>query len=273
MVKVLNNMIQGKGKVIAVAIAIALVVTGFSALVMLTAISIVMKIAIIAVVVAAVIFTYLGLSIPSFIKKFRAEKNDVSAKTEEQPDISEDGIDPGYGTEDDPEEEEKENTVISAKEQKETEFQRQEDLANARECKRMEEGSLGGSINALGDPIISGPSNEIPAKIVMKSLPDSMDLYGNELPDQVICTENSHLVLGSQKPKQASYVPMESLPDSMDVFGNKLPHNKVQADSPSTCINMNSNPEQRTQKKLSAAEWLSQNAPWVLEQSSVRRPA
>lgn len=262
MMKFLNNITQEKNILIISFFAGILATPVFFA-----TIGFFVKIAIIASVVIA---TYLALSIPSFLKKFRAEKNDVSAKTEEQSDVSGDDIDAGYGSGsgsvNESEDEDKEDIEISPEEQEKTEFQVQEEL-NTRECKRMEEGSLGGPINGLGEPINSGPSNEIPAKIVMKSLPDHMDLYGNELPDEVIYTEDSHLVCESQKPKQDSYVPMESLPDSMDVLGNKLPY------SPSTYINMNSKPEQRTQKQLSPAEWLSQNAPWVLKQCSVRMPA
>lgn len=178
MVKVLNNMIQGKGKVIAV--AIALVVTGFSALlVMLTNISMAIKIAITAVVIAVAIFTYLGLSIPSFIKKFRAKKNDVSTNNKKQPDVSGDeGYDSANGSEDE-DEDKAEDIVIFTKEQEKTEFQVQEE-----ECKRMEQGSLGGSIDALG--------NSLPDQVTLRDTQSGRTDY------RKIMVMSEKIVLGAQ---------------------------------------------------------------------------
>lgn len=274
MVKVLNNMIQGKGKVIAVAIAIALVTGGF--LVMLTTIN---KIAIIIIaVVVAAIFICLALSIPSFIKKFRAEKNDVSAKTEEQFDVSGDDIDAGYGSGSGSasvnESEDEEDIEISTEKQEKIEAKLDAEVRKAQAETVMKNGMPEHIVLAVQVSKERSASQGSESQIqyrpdymsLMKSLPDNMDLYGNPLPDQVICTENSHLVFESQKPKQDSYVPMESLPDNMDVLGNKLPY------SPSTRINMNSSPEQCAQK-LSAAEWLLKNEPWVLKQCPVKMPA
>jgi hypothetical protein len=211
------NLSITKGKVITSGLAGIL-----GALVFLTTIHIAAKIAVIAF---AAIATYLVLSI---IQKIRSGKNGASAKTKEQSDVSEDE---GYDSAG-----EEKDAVISAEEQEKIEVQKQEELINKRAQERMEQGSLGGPINAFGGPISD--------KVISTEGHVSVDYReAMVVPKKIVLDDN----ISIQNNSSSASIPMESLPTHIDAFGNSL-----STEQPSTNISMESEPK----RKLSPAELL-----------------
>ncbi|MFP3031056.1 MAG: hypothetical protein ACEY3M_07905, partial [Wolbachia sp.] len=201
------NITKGKNKVIVSGLAGAL-----SALIFLTAIHIAAKI---AIIVSAAAVTYLLLSL---IHKIRTKK--------EQPDeITGVSRDEGYSSVDEGEEKD------TVKEPKRTETELEEEIIRKRAEERMEKRSLGGPINAFGEPIIENAEGShsadytktmvVPEKIIldmsddrnpaqnnsssiknqMKSLPEHMDALGNPLPEQPP-SNLTNIGLGSSKSTQ-----------------------------------------------------------------------
>ncbi|KAB2978476.1 MULTISPECIES: hypothetical protein [unclassified Wolbachia] len=188
------NITKGKNKVIVSGLAGAL-----SALIFLTAIHIAAKI---AIIVSAAAVTYLLLSL---IHKIRTKK--------EQPEIT--GVsgekvseDEGYSSVDEGEEKD------TAKEPERTETELEEEIIRKRAQERMEKGSLGGPINAFGEPIHvtidaenSNPVDYTKTMVVPEEIILSM------LNDKTLTQNNSSSIKNQMKP----------LPEHMDVPGNPLP--------------------------------------------------
>ncbi len=196
------NITKGKNKVIVSGLAGAL-----SALIFLTAIHIAAKI---AIIVSAAAVTYLLLSL---IHKIRTKKNSLLKLLVFQ---------------------EMKVKKRYRKRTKRTETELAEEIIRKRAEERMEKGSLGGPINAFGEPILDEFKNTegshsadytktmvVPEKIIldmsddrnpaqnnsssiknqMKSLPEHMDVSGNPLPEQPL-SNLTNIGLGSSKSTQ-----------------------------------------------------------------------
>ncbi|UPA55450.1 hypothetical protein MWH06_02150 [Wolbachia pipientis] len=188
------NITKGKNKVIVSGLAGAL-----SALIFLTAIHIAAKI---AIIVAAAAVTYLLLSLIHKIRTKKEQPAEIIGVSEEK--VSEDE---GYSSVDEGEEKD------TVKESEKTEAELEEELKNKRAQERMEKGSLGGPINAFGEPILdeiidTGNSNPVDYTKTMV-VPEKIILG---MPDDKTLTQNSSI-------KNQ----MKSLPEYMYVFGNPLP--------------------------------------------------
>ncbi len=188
------NITKGKNKVIVSGLAGAL-----SALIFLTAIHIAAKI---AIIVAAAAVTYLLLSLIHKIRTKKEQPAEIIGVSEEK--VSEDE---GYSSVDKGEEKD------TVKESEKTEAELEEELKNKRAQERMEKGSLGGPINAFGEPILdeiidTGNSNPVDYTKTMV-VPEKIILG---MPDDKTLTQNSSI-------KNQ----MKSLPEHMYVFGNPLP--------------------------------------------------
>ncbi|MBS9528660.1 MULTISPECIES: hypothetical protein [Wolbachia] len=185
------NVTKGKNKVIVSGLAGAL-----SALIFLTAIHIAAKI---AIIVSAAAVTYLLLSLVHKIRT-KAEITRVSGDK-----VSEDE---GYSSVDEGEEKD------TVKEPKRTETELEEEIIRKRAQERMEKGSLGGPINAFGEPIHvtidaenSNPVDYTKTMVVPEEIVLSM------LNDKTLTQNNSSSIKNQMKP----------LPEHMDVPGNPLP--------------------------------------------------
>lgn len=185
------NVTKGKNKVIVSGLAGAL-----SALIFLTAIHIAAKI---AIIVSAAAVTYLLLSLVHKIRT-KAEITRVSGDK-----VSEDE---GYSSVDEGEEKD------TVKEPKRTETEREEEIIRKRAQERMEKGSLGGPINAFGEPIHvtidaenSNPVDYTKTMVVPEEIILSM------LNDKTLTQNNSSSIKNQMKP----------LPEHTDVPGNPLP--------------------------------------------------
>ncbi|BET32300.1 MULTISPECIES: hypothetical protein [Wolbachia] len=185
------NVTKGKNKVIVSGLAGAL-----SALIFLTAIHIAAKI---AIIVSAAAVTYLLLSLVHKIRT-KAEITRVSGDK-----VSEDE---GYSSVDEGEEKD------TVKEPKRTETELEEEIIRKRAQERMEKGSLGGPINAFGEPIHvtidaenSNPVDYTKTMVVPEEIILSM------LNDKTLTQNNSSSIKNQMKP----------LPEHMDVPGNPLP--------------------------------------------------
>ncbi|WP_265024232.1 hypothetical protein [Wolbachia endosymbiont (group A) of Epagoge grotiana] len=185
------NVTKGKNKVIVSGLAGAL-----SALIFLTAIHIAAKI---AIIVSAAAVTYLLLSLVHKIRT-KAEISRVSGDK-----VSEDE---GYSSVDEGEEKD------TVKEPKRTETELEEEIIRKRAQERMEKGSLGGPINAFGEPIHvtidaenSNPVDYTKTMVVPEEIILSM------LNDKTLTQNNSSSIKNQMKP----------LPEHMDVPGNPLP--------------------------------------------------
>jgi|GEM_PF-5048217 len=188
------NITKGKNKVIVSGLAGAL-----SALIFLTAIHIAAKI---AIIVAAAAVTYLLLSLIHKIRTKKEQPAEIIGVSEEK--VSEDE---GYSSVDEGEEKD------TVKESEKTEAELEEELKNKRAQERMEKGSLGGPINAFGEPILdeiidTGNSNPVDYTKTMV-VPEKIILG---MPDDKTLTQNSSI-------KNQ----MKSLPEHMYVFGNPFP--------------------------------------------------
>ncbi|WP_250295971.1 hypothetical protein [Wolbachia endosymbiont of Oedothorax gibbosus] len=179
------NVTKGKNKVITSGLAGAL-----SALIFLTAIHIAAKI---AIIVAAAVVTYTLLSLIRKIKTKKEQPAEITGVSGDK--VSEDE---GYSSVDEGEEK---DTEISAKEPKRTETELAEEIIRKRAEERMEKGSLGGPINAFGEPILDEFKNTegshsadytktmvVPDKIVL-GMPD---------PDNETLTQNSSSFIKNQ---------------------------------------------------------------------------
>ncbi|WP_343289052.1 hypothetical protein [Wolbachia endosymbiont of Encarsia formosa] len=204
---------EGKNKVI-----VSGLVGVSSTLVFLTVIHIAAKI---AIIVTAVAVTYALLSL---LNKARPK----SVKTD---DMSEDE---GYSSVDEGEEKD------TVKEPKRTETELEEEIIRKRAQERMEKGSLGGPINAFGEPIhvTIDAENSNPVDYTKTMVVPEKIILG--MPDDKTLTQNSS---SSVKNK------MKSLPEHMDVFGNPLPEQP-----PSNLPNIG--PKSKSTQKLSAADLL-----------------
>ncbi len=210
---------EGKNKVI-----VSGLVGVSSTLVFLTVIHIAAKI---AIIVTAAAVTYLLLLL---IHKIRTKK--------EQPaEITGVSGDEGYSSVDEGEEK---DTEISAKEPERTETELEEEIIRKRAQERMEKGSLGGPINAFGEPIHvtidaenSNPVDYTKTMVVPKKI-----ILG--MPDDKTLTQNSSSSIKNQ---------MKSLPEHMDVSGNPLPEQP-----PSNLPNIG--PKSKSTQKLSAVDLL-----------------
>ena len=190
------NITKGKNKVIVSGLAGAL-----SALIFLTAIHIAVKI---AIIVSAAAVTYLLLLL---IHKIRTKKEQPAEITGVSGDkVSEDE---GYSSVDEGEEK---DTEISAKEPERTETELEEEIIRKRAQERMEKGSLGGPINAFGEPIhvTIDAENSNPVDYTKTMVVPEKIILG--MPDDKTLTQNSSI-------KNQ----MKSLPEHMYVFGNPLP--------------------------------------------------
>ncbi|WP_264339229.1 hypothetical protein [Wolbachia endosymbiont (group A) of Cydia splendana] len=188
---VILNVTKGKNKVIVSGLAGALL-----ALIFLTAIHIAAKI---AIIVSAAAVTYLLLSLVHKIRT-KAEITRVSGDK-----VSEDE---GYSSVDEGEEKD------TVKEPKRTETELEEEIIRKRAQERMEKGSLGGPINAFGEPIHvtidaenSNPVDYTKTMVVPEEIILSM------LNDKTLTQNNSSSIKNQMKP----------LPEHMDVPGNPLP--------------------------------------------------
>ncbi|GFQ84997.1 uncharacterized protein TNCT_686921 [Trichonephila clavata] len=218
------NVTKGKNKVITSGLAGAL-----SALIFLTAIHIAAKI---AIIVSAAAVTYLLLLL---IHKIRTKKEQPAEITGVSGDkVSEDE---GYSSVDEGEEKD------TVKEPKRTETELEEEIIRKRAEERMEKGSLGGPINAFGEPILDEFKNTegshsadytktmvVPEKIIL-------DMSDDRNPAQ-----NNSSSIKNQ---------MKSLPEHMDALDNPLPK---QPSSDLTNVGLKS----KSTQKLSAADLLLQ---------------
>ncbi|GFQ82647.1 uncharacterized protein TNCT_724881 [Trichonephila clavata] len=217
------NITKGKNKVIVSGLAGAL-----SALIFLTAIHIAAKI---AIIVSAAAVTYLLLSL---IHKIRTKKEQPAEITGVSGDkVSEDE---GYSSVDKGEEKD------TVKEPKRTETELEEEIIRKRAQERMEKGSLGGPINAFGEPIhvTIDAENSNPVDYTKTMVVPEKIILG--MPDDKTLTQNSSSSIKSQ---------MKSLPEHMDGFYNPLPE---QPPSNLTNVELGS----KSTQKLSAADWLLQ---------------
>ncbi|MDE5065320.1 hypothetical protein [Wolbachia endosymbiont of Drosophila tristis] len=207
------NITKGKNKVIVSGLAGAL-----SALIFLTAIHIAAKI---AIIVSAAAVTYLLLSL---IHTIRTKKEQPAEIT---------GVSGDEG--------EEKGTV---KEPKRTETELAEEIIRKRAEERMEKGSLGGPINAFGEPILDefqnteGSHSADYTKIMVVPEKIILDMSDDRNPAQ-----NNSSSIKNQ---------MKSLPEHMDVSGNPLPEQP-----PSNLTNIGLGSSKSTQK-LSAADLLLQ---------------
>lgn len=178
---------EGKNKVI-----VSGLVGVSSTLVFLTVIHIAAKI---AIIVTAAAVTYALLSL---LNKARPK----SVKTD---DMSEDE---GYSSVDEGEEKD------TVKEPKRTETELEEEIIRKRAQERMEKGSLGGPINAFGEPIhvTIDAENSNPVDYTKTMVVPEKIILG--MPDDKTLTQNSSSSIKNQ---------MKSLPEHMDVSGNPLP--------------------------------------------------
>jgi hypothetical protein len=240
------NITKGKNKVIVSGLAEAL-----SALIFLTAIHIAVKI---AIIVSAAAVTYLLLLL---IYKIRTKKEQPAEITG----ISGDNVseDEGYSSVDEGEEK---DTEISAKEPERTETELEEKIIRKRAQERMEKGSLGGPINAFGEPIhvTIDVENSNPVDYTKTMVVPEKIILG--IPDDKTLTQNSSSSIKNQ---------MKSLPEHMHVSGNPLPEQP-----PSNLPNIG--PKSKSTQKLSAADLLLQygnvndNVTKVLKQPIIQRP-
>ncbi|WP_264336678.1 MULTISPECIES: hypothetical protein [unclassified Wolbachia] len=210
---------EGKNKVI-----VSGLVGVSSTLVFLTVIHIAAKI---AIIVTAAAVTYLLLLL---IHKIRTKK--------EQPaEITGVSGDEGYSSVDEGEEK---DTEISAKEPERAETELEEEIIRKRAQERMEKGSLGGPINAFGEPIhvTIDAENSNPVDYTKTMVVPEKIILG--MPDDKTLTQNSSSSVKNQ---------MKSLPEHMDVFGNPLPEQP-----PSNLPNIG--PKSKSTQKLSAADLL-----------------
>lgn len=210
---------EGKNKVI-----VSGLVGVSSTLVFLTVIHITAKI---AIIVTAAAVTYLLLLL---IHKIRTKK--------EQPaEITGVSGDEGYSSVDEGEEK---DTEISAKEPERAETELEEEIIRKRAQERMEKGSLGGPINAFGEPIhvTIDAENSNPVDYTKTMVVPEKIILG--MPDDKTLTQNSSSSVKNQ---------MKSLPEHMDVFGNPLPEQP-----PSNLPNIG--PKSKSTQKLSAADLL-----------------
>ncbi|MHC3898324.1 UNVERIFIED_CONTAM: hypothetical protein LBW93_05470 [Wolbachia endosymbiont of Nasonia longicornis] len=210
---------EGKNKVI-----VSGLVGVSSTLVFLTVIHIAAKI---AIIVTAAAVTYLLLLL---IHKIRTKK--------EQPaEITGVSGDEGYSSVDEGEEK---DTEISAKEPERTETELEEEIIRKRAQERMEKGSLGGPINAFGEPIhvTIDAENSNPVDYTKTMVVPEKIILG--MPDDKTLTQNSSSSIKNQ---------MKSLPEHMDVSGNPLPEQP-----PSNLPNIGS--KSKSTQKLSAADLL-----------------
>lgn len=210
---------EGKNKVI-----VSGLVGVSSTLVFLTVIHIAAKI---AIIVTAAAVTYLLLLL---IHKIRTKK--------EQPaEITGVSGDEGYSSVDEGEEK---DTEISAKEPERAETELEEEIIRKRAQERMEKGSLGGPINAFGEPIhvTIDAENSNPVDYTKTMVVPEKIILG--MPDDKTLTQNSSSSVKNQ---------MKSLPEHMDVFGNPLPKQP-----PSNLPNIG--PKSKSTQKLSAADLL-----------------
>uniref|UniRef100_A0A3B0IXF5 Uncharacterized protein n=1 Tax=Wolbachia endosymbiont of Aleurodicus floccissimus TaxID=2152762 RepID=A0A3B0IXF5_9RICK len=207
---------EGKNKVI-----VSGLVGVSSTLVFLTVIHIAAKI---AIIVTAAAVTYALLSL---LNKARPK----SVKTD---DMSEDE---GYSSVDEGEEK---DTEISAKEPERAETELEEEIIRKRAQERMEKGSLGGPINAFGEPIhvTIDAENSNPVDYTKTMVVPEKIILG--MPNDKTLTQNSSSSVKNQ---------MKSLPEHMDVFGNPLPEQP-----PSNLPNIG--PKSKSTQKLSAADLL-----------------
>ncbi|MGX9892293.1 hypothetical protein [Wolbachia endosymbiont of Protocalliphora sialia] len=218
MVAVLS-LTEGKNKVI-----VSGLVGVSSTLVFLTVIHIAAKI---AIIVTAAAVTYLLLLL---IHKIRTKK--------EQPaEITGVSGDEGYSSVDEGEEK---DTEISAKEPERAETELEEEIIRKRAQERMEKGSLGGPINAFGEPIhvTIDAENSNPVDYTKTMVVPEKIILG--MPNDKTLTQNSSSSVKNQ---------MKSLPEHMDVFGNPLPEQP-----PSKLPNIG--PKSKSTQKLSAADLL-----------------
>ncbi|MBR9984086.1 MAG: hypothetical protein MUP48_06555 [Wolbachia endosymbiont of Homalodisca vitripennis] len=204
---------EGKNKVI-----VSGLVGVSSTLVFLTVIHIAAKI---AIIVTAAAVTYALLSL---LNKARPK----SVKTD---DMSEDE---GYSSVDEGEEKD------TVKEPKRTETELEEEIIRKRAQERMEKGSLGGPINAFGEPIhvTIDAENSNPVDYTKTMVVPEKIILG--MPDDKTLTQNSSSSIKNQ---------MKSLPEHMDVSGNPLPEQP-----PSNLPNIG--PKSKSTQKLSAADLL-----------------
>ncbi len=204
---------EGKNKVI-----VSGLVGVSSTLVFLTVIHIAAKIAII-VTAAAVTYALLSLL------------NKAGAKSVKTDDMSEDE---GYSSVDEGEEKD------TVKEPKRTETELEEEIIRKRAQERMEKGSLGGPINAFGEPIhvTIDAENSNPVDYTKTMVVPEKIILG--MPDDKTLTQNSSSSIKNQ---------MKSLPEHMDVSGNPLPEQP-----PSNLTNIG--PKSKSTQKLSAADLL-----------------
>jgi len=210
---------EGKNKVI-----VSGLVGVSSTLVFLIVIHIAAKI---AIIVTAAAVTYLLLLL---IHKIRTKK--------EQPaEITGVSGDEGYSSVDEGEEK---DTEISAKEPERAETGLEEEIIRKRAQERMEKGSLGGPINAFGEPIhvTIDAENSNPVDYTKTMVVPEKIILG--MPDDKTLTQNSSSSVKNQ---------MKSLPEHMDVFGNPLPEQP-----PSNLPNIG--PKSKSTQKLSAADLL-----------------
>ncbi|GFQ78070.1 uncharacterized protein TNCT_484841 [Trichonephila clavata] len=166
------NITKGKNKVIVSGLAGAL-----SALIFLTAIHIAAKI---AIIVSAAAVTYLLLSL---IHKIRTKKEQPAEITGVSGDkVSEDE---GYSSVDEGEEKD------TVKEPKRTETELEEEIIRKRAQERMEKGSLGGPINAFGEPIhvTIDAENSNPVDYTKTMVVPEKIILG--MPDDKTLTQNS----------------------------------------------------------------------------------
>ena len=187
------NITKGKNKVIVSGLAGAL-----SALIFLTAIHIAVKI---AIIVSAAAVTYLLLLLIHKIRTKKEQPAEIIGVSEEK--VSEDE---GYSSVDEGEEKD------TVKESEKTEAELEEELKNKRAQERMEKGSLGGPINAFGEPIhvTIDAENSNPVDYTKTMVVPEKIILG--MPDDKTLTQNSSI-------KNQ----MKSLPEHMYVFGNPLP--------------------------------------------------
>ncbi|WP_353279818.1 hypothetical protein [Wolbachia endosymbiont (group B) of Xanthorhoe designata] len=217
----LLSVTEGKNKVI-----VSGLIGLSSTLVFLTVIHIAAKI---AIIVTAAAVTYLLLLL---IHKIRTKKEQPAEITGVSGDkVSEDE---GYISVDEGEEKD------TVKEPERTETELEEEIIRKRAQERMEKGSLGGPINAFGEPIhvTIDAENSNPVDYTKTMVVPEKIILG--MPDDKTLTQNSSSSIKNQ---------MKSLPEHMDVSGNPLPEQP-----PSNLPNIG--PKSKSTQKLSAADLL-----------------